>query len=514
MALTDLSGRLRRRWDYEADPAAALSFDEMADQLNIRRTELAVLASIANATVQIYLGVTGAVTIDTWMAVGSIPVCLMFLAGASVLQTRTHHRATRALPILFCVFSLILAQAAISIIASDGRLTAGSALVVLAVALVFVFPPRTLVFILGAALASYALVVLQMPVSDWEKAVAFLTAAMCTGVAIAGGALIYMGRQRDHEQKAVIYAQNVRLTARERELKEFMAITAHDLRSPLLGLRNLLRLASRRAQTSPDLPLQVLGAADHSLAAMLGLIDTMLEAHKAEHAPGSPMVIEDLRQPVQAAIERFRPLAESKAVTLAAELGDDLRRLAGESVQGGAPVAARRIRPVEQDPLHPTGLVGGRQPGQGRAIVGLIGRLAGLEEGAALGVDQPGRRDREVALRIGLSGTSTRLHMETPPAAQTFEGVVQPRPDRHQLQVRGRLEIRSPKAETVGEGAVLVQHHPGGDHGRPGEMIGQERGPAAMFVEEAHVSPHASRWPGRARWRLKTSKNRLSARAA
>ncbi|GEM_PF-1745621 len=323
MALTDLSGRLRRRWDYEADPAAALSFDEMADQLNIRRTELAVLASIANATVQIYLGVTGAVTIDTWMAVGSIPVCLMFLAGASVLQTRTHHRATRALPILFCVFSLILAQAAISIIASDGRLTAGYALVVLAVALVFVFPPRTLVFILGAALASYALVVLQMPVSDWEKAVAFLTAAMCTGVAIAGGALIYMGRQRDHEQKAVIYAQNVRLTARERELKEFMAITAHDLRSPLLGLRNLLRLASRRAQTSPDLPLQVLGAADHSLAAMLGLIDTMLEAHKAEHAPGSPMVIEDLRQPVQAAIERFRPLAESKAVTLAAELGDD-----------------------------------------------------------------------------------------------------------------------------------------------------------------------------------------------
>lgn len=178
---------------------------------------------------------------------------------------------------------------------------------------------------------------------------------------------------------------------------------------------------------------------------------------------------------------------------------DDLRRLAGEGVQGGAPVAACRIGAVEEDTLHPAGLVRRREPRQGRPIVGLVGRLTGFEERATLGVDQPGRGDLELAPGIGLGGSATRLDMQAPPAAQTLQGVVEPRANRHQLQVGGRLEIRTPEPQTAGEGAVLVQHHPGGDHGRPGQMIGQEGGPAAMFIQEAHISSHASRWPGRAR---------------
>ena len=116
---------------------------------------------------------------------------------------------------------------------------------------------------------------------------------------------------------------------------------------------------------------------------------------------------------------------------------DDLRGLAGEGVQGGAPVPARRICAVEQDALHPAGLVRRRKPGQGRPIVGLVGRLAGLEEGAALGVDQPGRGDLELTRGIGLGGAATGLDMEAPSAAQTLQGVVEPRSNRHQLQVGG-----------------------------------------------------------------------------
>ncbi|KAK0342057.1 hypothetical protein LTR94_023786, partial [Friedmanniomyces endolithicus] len=52
--------------------------------------------------------------------------------------------------------------------------------------------------------------------------------------------------------------------------------------------------------------------------------------------------------------------------------------------------------------------------------------------------------------------------------------------------VGGRLEIGPPETQAAGEGAVLVQHDPRRDHGRPGQMIGQERGPAAMFIQKAH----------------------------
>ncbi|GGI75681.1 hypothetical protein GCM10007973_10780 [Polymorphobacter multimanifer] len=59
-----------------------------------------------------------------------------------------------------------------------------------------------------------------------------------------------------------IRLQNEQLVERNAELDMLMAITAHDVRSPLFGLRNLFDLTIRRAAKQPDLPLEVLRQAE------------------------------------------------------------------------------------------------------------------------------------------------------------------------------------------------------------------------------------------------------------
>lgn len=310
-----LASRLRRRWDYEADLEASEPFESAAAQINLRRIELAVLVSLANSGIQIYLGLTSTMTADSWLAVGSLPVLVGFGLAAAQVRRRHSPGLERALPVLLAIFSLGLAQAAVSVIAQDGRLTSGYPLIVLAVALVFVFPPRTLMIILGVGLSSYAVVVLRMPVTTWEKAVAVLTGLICTAVAIASGLLIYSARRRDHEQRAVIRRQNERLVARDLELDELMAITAHDLRSPLLGLRNLMTLATDRSPGDAALLLQVMEESRRSVDAMLNLIGRLLDDHQAARTIGSRVQI-DLNAQASDALARVAALARAAEVEL------------------------------------------------------------------------------------------------------------------------------------------------------------------------------------------------------
>jgi signal transduction histidine kinase len=315
-----LASRLRHRWDYEAAPEASEPFESAAVQINLHRVELAVIVSLANSVIQIYLGLTSVMTVDSWLAVSSLPVLLGFgLAAAPVRHGRVAG-LRRALPVLLAIFSLGLAQAAVSVIAQDGRLTSGYPLVVLAVALVFIFPPRTLMTILGAGLISYAVVVLRMPVTTWEKAVAVLTGLICTAVATASGLLIYSARRRDHEQRAVIWRQNQRLIARDRELDDLMAVTAHDLRSPLLGLRNLMTLATERSPGDAALLLQVMVESRRSVEAMLSLIGRLLDDHQADRCARSLAVI-DLHEQACEALARVTPLAKGAEVDLSLRAG-------------------------------------------------------------------------------------------------------------------------------------------------------------------------------------------------
>jgi signal transduction histidine kinase len=114
-----------------------------------------------------------------------------------------------------------------------------------------------------------------------------------------------------------------------------MAIAAHDLRSPLYGLRNLLDLAERRADADPSLPRRVLRDAIESLDAMQALVTGLLDAHAAEHAPLGAPVHEDLYSAVQAAATRAKPLSLSKSVTIEHQFS----KVAAYTVVDGSPLA-------------------------------------------------------------------------------------------------------------------------------------------------------------------------------
>lgn len=143
--------------------------------------------------------------------------------------------------------------------------------------------------------------------------IAFLdgTAGAVVGSVISW--VLYALKRREFRQQRLIQRQHA-------EMNELMAITAHDLRSPLLGMKNLLSLATARAGLGRERLLAVIGEAARACDRLLTLVNELVTAHEAEH--DAPVKAErgDLRAAVEAAVERARLLAQGKrvAVTLRA----------------------------------------------------------------------------------------------------------------------------------------------------------------------------------------------------
>ena len=311
---------LFRRWDFETDPESPAPFSYVVTLINLRRVEVFSIALLVDGAVEIFLNLTDRMMLDGWLSIACIPALVGFIVAGNRLQASKNERLQKVLPLVLIVFTLLTTQLTIAVIASDGRVTSAYPVIILAIAIFFVLPPRMLAWIFSVSLAVYVLIVLRMPVSAWEKLVASLNGAMATGGAIAAGWLIYDARARNHVQKLLIHRQNLQLVARAHEMDEMMAITAHDLRSPLLGLRNLFQFATARADVEPQLPLQVIGDAMGSLEAMLDLVRRLLAAHRAEHDRGQPPIRDDLRRHLTAAVDRALPLARAGQVAIAADL--------------------------------------------------------------------------------------------------------------------------------------------------------------------------------------------------
>src|SRR5207247_1038020 len=94
-----------------------------------------------------------------------------------------------------------------------------------------------------------------------------------------------------------------------------------DLRSPLLGLRDLLGLARREPSAVTGPLARVLDLAMESCGAMVHLVSRLVEAHVAERAEGTlQLVPEDLQDACAAAVERLRATAEAKGQRVALAL--------------------------------------------------------------------------------------------------------------------------------------------------------------------------------------------------
>ncbi len=133
---------------------------------------------------------------------------------------------------------------------------------------------------------------------------AFLDGTAGAVVAIVGSCVLYAAKEREFRHQRLIRRQNA-------EMSELMAITAHDLRSPLLGIKNLLTLAAQRAELDRARLVAVIGDAARGCERLLDLVGELLHAHAAEQ-PAVRVERCDLRQALIAAVERARPAAEAK----------------------------------------------------------------------------------------------------------------------------------------------------------------------------------------------------------
>lgn len=310
MSLASLLGR----WDIDSETQASVSFERAIALVNLRRIEVVCLLAIFTDALSLVA------------APNRLPL-LIVIPGAALCAVASRQtlcwtslRAQQAVVVLFFTAALLFRMGGSAAQSINGFMSAGYLLAMLTMTMLFALRPLTLGIILFGLLPVYAAVVTSMPFAAASKTSAILNAAIVAGIALVAGIVIYSARRNDFVQKRLIHAQNVQLIEQNHELDQLMAITAHDLRSPLYGLRNLLDLATRRAPDDPALAFRVMRDGIFSLDAMLALVTRLLDAHSAEHAALAAKVHEDVRGHLLAAARRIAPAAEAASVAIAIDV--------------------------------------------------------------------------------------------------------------------------------------------------------------------------------------------------
>jgi signal transduction histidine kinase len=191
---------------------------------------------------------------------------------------------------------------------------------VIMTATVFLLPARQFLPLLVANHLVYAILL-----ETWTNDGVDLDAVLIentVGATVAGlvSFLLYRARREEFAQRRALASANRDLANRNAELNELMAITAHDLRSPLLGMRDLLGLASR--STSAARIGELLGPVTKTCNELIALVSRLLDAHVVEERFGKPLPLApaDVTALVAEAIDRIRPRAWQREITVTSEL--------------------------------------------------------------------------------------------------------------------------------------------------------------------------------------------------
>lgn len=198
---------------------------------------------------------------------------------------------------------------------------------VMVVAMVFLLRPA---LFLGLFAASFLLfwTVLWMQVLPLEtKQMILRSSGSATVFAALLSLILYRSQQAQFAQALAARTANERLRQlnqelerRHQEMNEVMAMTAHDLRSPLFGLKNLLALGVAREDYGADRLRAVMTAGIHASDDLLNLLTRMLEAHEAEQQRRPPTRQQDLRPAFHAAARRAAVLADAKRIRIQLDL--------------------------------------------------------------------------------------------------------------------------------------------------------------------------------------------------
>jgi signal transduction histidine kinase len=176
-------------------------------------------------------------------------------------------------------------------------------------AMIVLLPPREITI---ALVLNHLLFCLGLLRSDYPNAIVVSglfdgSAALVMAWLVAW--LMYRARHAEFVKARALEASN-------RELREVMAIAAHDLRSPLLGIRDLLGLARRSVEGGGSVG-RALDVAGQSCSDLVQVVTRLVDAHTIEEGRDT-LALErhDLRTACRAAGDRFVGTANAKGQRL------------------------------------------------------------------------------------------------------------------------------------------------------------------------------------------------------
>ncbi len=107
--------------------------------------------------------------------------------------------------------------------------------------------------------------------------------------------------------------------------RDLIAWTSHDLRTPLTSIRVMIEALHDGVITDDETRQRYYKTIRADIVALNGLINDLFELAQLE-AGGPPLALENhsLRDLISDMLETFRPLAESRQVTIEGQVGDDL----------------------------------------------------------------------------------------------------------------------------------------------------------------------------------------------
>ncbi|WP_432239708.1 ATP-binding response regulator [Herbaspirillum robiniae] len=159
--------------------------------------------------------------------------------------------------------------------------------------------------------------------------------------ALEGGADNYLFEPIEPAELLANVHALLRLAKVENELREidrrkdeFLAILAHELRNPLVPMRNAVGILNTRAPEAPEWELRARSTISRHLDHMVRLVDDLLDVSRLSHNKLALQLNRiSLSDIVQSALEATRTMMERKRQQLRADIADDDLTVVGDEVR-------------------------------------------------------------------------------------------------------------------------------------------------------------------------------------
>jgi signal transduction histidine kinase len=156
-----------------------------------------------------------------------------------------------------------------------------------------------------------------------------INTAVWTATAWLGAYAIYraeraafIARHQLQQQHDQLVEANARLAQLNLEKTDLMAIAAHDLRSPLMGMTTLLHMTAEEAGRVWQAGVSSLKALEQSCRDMADLVSRVLDVHREADAVGHLVLqTHDVRPTVTKVTQSHEPRAREKGIDLTVDTG-------------------------------------------------------------------------------------------------------------------------------------------------------------------------------------------------